>query len=344
MANKKKKSQEAGEEEVDYSKMSNEELEQIIKEAEQEIEDMEALASKESQYRFVPPPKSHKENLKVLSEVDARYEMSKRFLDGKGSESYYKDTPQKKISEKELNSRLPPNFLISNLVYPKTNTDIILCGVDRYSYLHANMLSDILTKISPGLIFTQIAPDEPFLIRKSKNFKDPQEKFIQRKLDKLLDENYKGFKLYWREFITGKQDASFYVNPGPHYLVDTIILKNKCEKIIDENLVPCDDIFDIGANIAYSHSTELRGNDLYPDCFLTPLVHQYNNMNQNTQLVIGGYPILALRDQVVRNYESDELESHLNTMIHQYADSNLGFDPQYLMIDHCINPQVCVLT
>jgi len=76
-----------------------------------------------------------------------------------------------------------------------------------------------------------------------------------------------------------------------------------------------------------------------PDCFLTTLIHQYNNLDTNIQLVIGGYPKIALRDQVVRSISFEQLEDHFYAMIDQFKDNNLSFDPQYLMIKECINPQ-----
>jgi hypothetical protein len=35
-----------------------------------------------------------------------------------------------------------------------------------------------------------------------------------------------------------------------------------------------------------------------------------------------------------------ELELHFDTMLNQFLEKNLDFDPQYLMEDHCIKPQV----
>lgn len=41
----------------------------------------------------------------------------------------------------------------------------------------------------------------------------------------------------------------------------------------------------------------------------------------------------------MRHYEHDELYAHFQTMLDQFRKNNLRFDPQYLMVDHCINPQ-----
>ena len=57
------------------------------------------------------------------------------------------------------------------------------------------------------------------------------------------------------------------------------------------------------------------------------------------QVVIGGYPILALRDMIVRNHEFQELYDIFKIMLDKFEQKELSFDPQYLLIDHCINPQ-----
>ena len=116
-------------------------------------------------------------------------------------------------------------------------------------------------------------------------------------------------------------------------------MKNKTDKIIDENLIPCKEYFDIGANIAYTHASEIASLELEPDCFLTTLVHQYNNLNTNLQLVIGGYPHLALRDYIVRSYKFEEIYGVFGDMLMEFQKGKLSFDPQYLMTDYCINPQ-----
>ena len=327
------------EDEQNFENLTVEEYHKILEEAEHELSDKEYEIKNRSKVKFVAPPKTHKELLKTLSETDSRYEAMKKILEGKSLSTEEKAEEERQLTQKDLTSRLPPNFLVSNLYYPKTQSDIILCGVENRSFMHASMVSDLLMNYNPSLIFTQISPDEPYFIRKPKNVTDYSFEITKHGLDKYMDDNLRGYKAYWRAFITQKHEASFHVNPGPHYLIDTMLLKNKNTQIIDENLSPCTKTFDFSANIAYSKPDDLQEKELLPDCFLTTLVHQYNNLDSNVQLVIGGYPILAMRDQVVRNYEHDELYAHFQTMLEQFRKNNLTFDPQYLMVDHCINPQ-----
>ena len=156
--------------EAEDQEISVDKLNQLMKEVNEEVSELQLKASKSSVYKFVSPPSTQKDYLKTLSEVDSRYELSKHFLDGHKSKNYDKNNIEKKITEKDLLRKTPQNFLISNLVFPKTNTDIILCGVERRSYIHASMLSDLMIKYNPGLIYVQISPDEPLFIRKPRDY------------------------------------------------------------------------------------------------------------------------------------------------------------------------------
>jgi hypothetical protein len=74
--------------------------------------------------------------------------------------------------------------------------------------------------------------------------------------------------------------------------------------------------------------------EIKPDCTLTPLVHQYNNLDSKVQVVIGGYPILAIRDFIVRSNDFDTIYEKFQIMMSKYEKKDLNFDPQYLFIDH----------
>lgn len=251
--------------EINYENLTVEEYHKILEDVEQELSDKEFEVKNKSPVKFVPPPKTHKELLKTLSETDARYKVTKKILDGKSKSVEEKAEEERQLTQKDLTSRLPPNFLVSNLYYPKTKSDIILCGVENRSFMHASMVSDLLMKYNPSLIFTQISPDEPYFVRKPKGVNEYSFEIKKHGLDKYMDDELKGYKAYWRAFITQKHDASFYVNPGPHYLIDAMILKKKNTKIIDENLSPCTKSFDFSANVAYSQPTDLQEKELMPD-------------------------------------------------------------------------------
>ena len=188
------------------NEISLEKLEKLMEEAKEEVSELEFNVQNKSVYKFVSPPSTQKDYLKTLAEVDTRYEMSKHFLDGKTSKNFEKNSVEKKLTEKDLLNRTPPNFLISNLEYPKTKSDIILCGVEKRSYIHASMLSDLLIKYNPSLVYVQISPDEPFFIRKHNDYdqklKEKKEKYGE--LSQYLDENLNGFKAFWKSFIKDK--------------------------------------------------------------------------------------------------------------------------------------------
>ncbi|CAI2364467.1 unnamed protein product [Moneuplotes crassus] len=322
----------------DPNNLTPEELSNAIKDAEAEMSDLEHEERTNSPFRFVSPPSTHSEYLKTISEADARYKVSKKYLDGAMSKSYYEDDPERMQEEVSLQNKLPPNFMISTLVYPKTQSEVILCGVEKSSYIHAHMLSDLLLHFNPDVVFTQISPDEPYFIRRPRNYD-----FVKNSMKMLGDEGFKsdnsGYKGYWKAFIRGQSKADFYVNPGPHFLSDLTIFKSKNDMIIDQNLTPCTKEFDIGANIAYTKGSVIFDNELLPDCFLTPLIHQYNNLDTKVQCIVGGYPILALRDMVVRNHTFDEIYDNFKLMMEMYQSGEVTFDPTYLFQDYYVKPQ-----
>jgi hypothetical protein len=332
-------SKEKEENEESVSSSSIEKFERAKEEAEQELADLKYSKKTKSLYKFVQPPRTQKELLRTISEVDARYEASKAFLQGNQIEQEKEVSEERMLTDKDIRDRLPPNFMISTLAYPGTGSEIILWGVDNRSYIHAYTLSEILLKLAPNLIFTQIPADAPYFVRKPANFADWESKIKNSYYKEFYDPSITGYLAFWSMFMKNIDKGQFYINPGPHYLTDIMLLKNKTEKIIEENLMPWTKRFDIGSNIAYSLASESLTDDLMPDWFFTALVHHYNNLDGNVQLVIGGYPVLALRDQIVRNYSMDELKDHFDTMIDQFEKNNLNFDPQYLMADHCIDPQ-----
>lgn len=140
----------APQENLDSEKVTSEDLNEVLKEAEVELSDIEYEDKMKSAYHFVSPPKTHAENLEILSQADARYEHSKHWLDGKRSKEYYEYNIEKKKIDASLNSNIPDNFFITNLEYPQTKSNVIVLGVERQSYMHAYMVSDLLTKINPN--------------------------------------------------------------------------------------------------------------------------------------------------------------------------------------------------
>ena len=64
-------------------------LVEALEDAEAEMSDLEYEINSKSMFRFIQPPKTHKENLEALAQADARYDNSKHWLDGEMSETYY---------------------------------------------------------------------------------------------------------------------------------------------------------------------------------------------------------------------------------------------------------------
>jgi hypothetical protein len=67
------------------------------------------------------------------------------------------------------------------------------------------MLSDLLIKINPELIFVQLSPDEPMFIRRPKNFTPTSKpKSHIEHMERVADEATVGYKEVWRDFISQK--------------------------------------------------------------------------------------------------------------------------------------------
>ena len=90
-----------------------------------------------------------------------------------------------KRTASKLIKALPKNLVIKTLNLPITGTNVVLLGVDRKSPVHASYLHgyflhrtcltlknflDVMNDLAPDAIFTQIAPDSPFLIRTQEDY------------------------------------------------------------------------------------------------------------------------------------------------------------------------------
>ena len=72
----------------------------------------------------------------------------------------------------------------------------------------------------------------------------------------------------------------------------------RMKKLLDENMYPAIDDFDIGAKAIYSrHKGSSLEKVLLPDALLTPLLYGYNtSLNNRVNTYIGDLPMLVLRE------------------------------------------------
>ena len=116
-------------------------------------------------YRFIRPPHSPEELKKVLKESEKIYDENKPFL-------FFNDRKVNQNYEETFMKKIPRFFSMRKLVYPETNTEILLCGVRRNSNIHSVFLSKVLEKLSPDAIMLHMPPDIPLFIETNENYKN----------------------------------------------------------------------------------------------------------------------------------------------------------------------------
>ena len=115
-------------------------------------------------FRFLRPPHTPDELKKVFVEAEKIYEENKPFL-------FVNDVKVKENNTETFMKKIPKFFTVRKLVYPETNTEILLCGVRRSSNIHSVFLSKILEKLNPDAIMLHMPPDLPLFIETEDNYK-----------------------------------------------------------------------------------------------------------------------------------------------------------------------------
>lgn len=201
-----------------------------------------------------------------------------------GGEKIIEDSKKKK---RKLSEVLPKKVEIRRLSYPPTKSEVLVVGVDWYSYIHATLVKDILHELNPETVIVDIPCDEPYFV-------------------KNLDEKLTSFRDTWK-FFTFSMENSFFVNPKPKYISDITLSKSKIDLLIKENIQTTPAEFEFTGDVLYSLDWMGFGN-LYPDCYLTGINHGFNRLDQNISVVIGGYPQIILRDYLANIMSLIEVE------------------------------------
>jgi len=109
-------------------------MHKLIKNARNEIED-----AKNPLFKFQSPPQTENEKVNVMKQVEKRLESQLKFLAGDEEFKLHKE-----LKWKRLLDMLPQNVEIRRLEYTKTGSEIVIVGVDRYSYIHCSLIKDML--------------------------------------------------------------------------------------------------------------------------------------------------------------------------------------------------------
>ena len=109
-------------------------MNKLIKNAKNEIED-----AKNPLFKFRSPPSSEDEKVSLMKAVHKRLESQGKFLAGDEEIKLHKE-----IKRQRLIDMLPQNVEIRRLVDTKTQSEVVMVGVDRYSYIHCSLIKDML--------------------------------------------------------------------------------------------------------------------------------------------------------------------------------------------------------
>lgn len=108
----------------------------------------------------------------------------------------------------------------------------------------------------PESIFVQLPPDLPVFIKN---------------LKKENDKPY--YKEQWVKFLTKGADSAFLINPKPKFTSDAILSGDKLKRLIEDNIVPAVNEFELGSNTIYSLGSKSR--NLYSRIVLSTVNYSF---------------------------------------------------------------------
>ena len=168
-------------------------------------------------------------------------------------------------------------------------------------------------------IVTQIAPDEPFFIK--------------------TEDSY---RIAWLKFLKGKFEYKFIINPNPINLADLILDANRLKFLIDGSFMKSSEDFEMGSNFFYSKRP--MTNKLEVDCFLTPFLYSYNNVEKTIPIIVNDFPIILYREYIVRHISMSDLKQLYASYLEEEQKGNKNFDPALIKPDIFIEPKIEYLT
>ncbi|CDW77279.1 UNKNOWN [Stylonychia lemnae] len=282
--------------------LTKQELQQLMSDLIKEKEDNEI--AKEFKFQFKRPPITAEEKLETLQEVDFIYEKNKKFLFG--TDISGKLLPKTDKIEESVDPLIntPKGITLSRLLYPQTNSEIVLM-------------------LRPDSIYLQLPPDLPIFIRSP---------------------NEKDYKKQWMSFLKNGRDCQFLVNPKPEYTSDIILNQRKIKFLFQECIKTAVDEYEVGANAIYTTGKTFLDKELTADAFFTPLLYAYNNLEENVQVVLGDKPMIKQRDYAGRAMKISQATQLFELTLDQWEDGNLGFNPHLQAPHIFVKPRVEYMT
>lgn len=95
--------------------------------------------------------------------------------------------------------------------------------------------------MKPDTVFVQLPPDLPLFIRSRQ----------------------KDYRATWHKFLKKQFDGGFYVNPKPKFTSDVVLNNNRLKQLVEENIQPTIDEFELGTNTMYSTGSKQVIANLY---------------------------------------------------------------------------------
>ena len=89
------------------------------------------------------------------------------------------------------------------------------------------------------------------------------------------------------------------VNPRPKFTSDVVLNKEKIKRLFEDNIIPAETDFEVGANAVYSLGKSMIEMDLKADSYLTSILYAFNRVpdsSSNIQVVLGDMPTLMHRE------------------------------------------------
>lgn len=125
----------------------------------------------------VAKPKQEKptENTKARTQRGSSKEKTQRksdsFASSQEKPKQAEQTPRKDTVKEKIVQSIPKNFVIKNLIWPPTNSAVLVLGVERRNPLHCSFMADLITESDASMISVQLSPDDPTFIRTKGNYR-----------------------------------------------------------------------------------------------------------------------------------------------------------------------------
>jgi hypothetical protein len=137
------------------------------------------------------------------------------------------------------------------------------------------------------------------------------------------------------------------VNPNPHFLGDITLNYDKIRLFFEGPIFKTPAVFEVGPTLVYSSFDQLGTGatmNQTADCYLTTMLHLYNNPSVKTTITVGEYPAIMQRDEIVRRMTLPELKSLFKIYRDEFPKVNPYFDIRLQRPDIFLEPKMKYIT